>query len=925
MASIFRISLGVLLILIESHYANAQTTYGVTYHFADDTVETSSGKTFSNRLIVQNHGDSAVTLAVTDTAQLTGLIRIPASFALKPGETRSFPVKYIADRHTIKKSVQAIRIGLRAMASQTEVSPPATFYIRLTNVSGLLLETEQPVYYLNQGSNQTQLMLNCSNTGIIPIDFRLVLTEVPEGLEFTGEQLSMALQPGALRQLPFTARNKLSIRQPADFSVTIEAVDAGGKTIASTRIRIQSAGSINTFANAPFGNVTNNMAALRLLSINQHSSIYQMQANGDLDFSRNRSLHYQLQLDYYQQLQGFNAYDTHLSFHSDRMGIKLGNIYENLDYAISGRGGKATYHFNGENHVSLYALQNNYMLVSNVFQQIPGENILAANYAFLKNEKEGRITYLHGRNAFNALDNDQLSGRIPINMKTPNQQLILEAGYSRETFRDESSTKHAVAAGFDYSISANGLQFASNNYYSTPYYTGIRRGLWQSDTRLTKTTADGQIWSARVGLLNNRPQFQGRWYSQRFNAYQNGINTFEIGYSRTVGSVYLTINPYLMQQRLTNGSTALDDNNTEVAWASSAIRTQIGLNYASPNHGFYVHADYGYTYKHSAGASTAPFHSLRINGNYTNPFFGISAFLQLNPYYLSDVFSIAPGASYRLFSVGPNTRFSAWDNKLQVQVSALYSYYGFTNNRNYSLTGSARWQMKNHWAIAADAFYTVTHMRPAFFDTRQFRVGIEKQFSGLTAARGKKLALIYYEDRNNNGMRDAGEPPAPDMTVKIKDKTAFTDGEGRVEFRQMPPGNYTVELLTNGGWAAGAPMHIVVEKNKTIEFPLIKSQVLQGNLIVVGKNYLTTKPVLSGIRIQVADDQGKQQHTLTDADGHYTFYLPPGTYQVSVATADMPFSIENEREHITITDSNTPFELNFKYRDERRRVGVTRF
>lgn len=926
-----------LLLFQWSPQLMGQEIYSVNYHFEQDTLQVLGGKTFSNKLVIHNKTSSDIVLSQASNAILSkGLIQLPDTLILTAGEKRIFPLKYIADKHTIRQNLQDFTVSLQSNNTTLKVQPSASFFVQLGDVNGLLLDTEQPVYYLNQATNQTQLMLSCSNNGLVPISFRLILSEVPEGLEFTGEQMQLNLQPGSKQLLPFTARNRLSSRQIADFTVAIQAMDASGKQLAIKRIRIQSASSISSFfGSAPFGQTPNNTAAFRFLSLNQNNSIYQMQANGDLDFNNNHHLNYQLNLDYYQQLQGINMYDTYLSYQTDRWGLKAGNIYENLDYALGGRGTKATYHFNRTQGLSVYALQNNYMLASQIITGIPGENILAANYIFTKNEMEGRLTYLHSHQSYTGLNRHQMSSRIPIKVGT-NQTLAIEAGYSQESFEDTAGVKHAFSSGLDYSYTKNGYQLSTNNYYSSPYFTGIRRGILQSDTRLLKTTENGKIFSARVNLLNNRPQFQGRRYGYGYIPFKNSIYIYELGYGTDLGAFHIDIKPYLMRQGLTNGRDPFQVG-SDYEWTSTAARTQLNLNYSSSIHSFYIHADYGYTYKNNSDLPPAPFHSFRLNGSYTNPLFGFSAYMQLNPYYLSDAFAMSQDAAYRLYSFGPNTQFSAFKNKLQVQVSAMYSYYGFTNNHNYSVNGNARWILKGNWAITADAFYTLMQMRNpilregdisylnSYFNTTQIRVGIEKQFSSMTSSAGKRLRLLYYEDRNNNGMRDADEQFVNNIMVKIKDKTAFTDQHGQVEFQQMPVGNYSVELLSSKGWNTSQPLSIVLEKNKTIEVPLIRSKVLEGKLLIVGKSYQLTRPILSGIRIQAVDRQGKQHQTLTDVEGHYTFYLPPGSYQLSIETEGMPFSIENAQEKVQIKDSQERHTLNFKYRDERRKVGITRF
>lgn len=919
-------------------YLYAQEPPELIYAFEKDTIIIQPGKTFSNKLVVKNHSKQSILLKMEPASKVSHntLIALPDTIRISPGEQKVFPVKYLADKKTIVENLQHFGVHLKVMNHNVKVASAAYFYTQLADIRTLTLQTEQPVYFLQPTNNQTQLMLNCVNSGLIPISFRLILSEVPEGLEFIGEQMNMTLPPGGRQLVPFTARKKTDSRQASDFSVTFQAVDASGQQLAVHRVRVQSVNSVSSFfSNAPFAQIPNNTAAFRYLSLNQYNEIYQMQANGQLNMANNHNLNYRLNLDYYQQLGGVNLYDTYLSYRNRQFGVKLGNIYENLDYALSGRGTRASYYLNDVDRVSVYALQNNYMLASQIFNDLPNENILAANYNFLRDGKEGRLTYLHSHQSFNALNSHQVSTAIPFKLGEQHN-LKIEAGYSQETFTDTPSTKRAVAGGVDYSITRNGYQFSTNNYYSSPYFTGLRRGILQSDTRILKTTENGQTYSARVSLLNNRPSYQGRRYGYGYLPFQNSIYVYELGYSMSLGSFLLEVKPYLMQQRLRNGTYSLNGA-SQPRWRSSAIRSQLNLSYAAPVHSFYLHADYGYVYESTTPMAPDPYHSIRINGSYINPLFGVSTYIQINPYYLSDLFANANDAAYRLYSIGPNTNFTIFKNKLQVQLAAMYNYYGFTNTHNYSVNGSARWQLKGNWAIAADVFYTVMKMRTAVpaevgfsyirssFDTRQIRIGIEKQFAAMHASNGKKLRLIYYGDMNNNGNRDEDESYVADLMVKINDQTAVTDNSGQAEFQHMPIGNYTVDLVSTKGWISTEPVSIVLNKNKTIEVPLTQTRMLLGRMQVIGKNYQSTAPPLSGIRLTATDSQGRQYQTLTDQEGKYTFYLAPDIYKITIETEDMPFSIENKVEQINMNAVQEKYILDFKYRDQRRKVGIKKF
>lgn len=73
---------------------------------------------------------------------------------------------------------------------------------------------------------------------------------------------------------------------------------------------------------------------------------------------------------------------------------------------------------------------------------------------------------------------------------------------------------------------------------------------------------------------------------------------------------------------------------------------------------------------------------------------------------------------------------------------------------------------------------------------------------------------LVWEDRNNNGLVDAGEPGLPDIPVRLYDltdtllMTTTTDANGNYRFSGLLPGDYIVEIVVPPGYSSstgGAP------------------------------------------------------------------------------------------------------------------------
>ena len=918
----------------------------VKYAFVRDTIAIKGGETFANSLKVSNAYSQKVVLKNTEKG-VKGMLSVPDSMVLSAGETKTFPVKYIADRQTIKSNIQVFSVKLVSVQPGLDVQQSAGFMTQLSDVSGLTIGTEDNEIYLSQLSNQAQVMVRVANNGFVPVTFRLLLSGIPDGLEFTGQTMSLTLQPGAQQLLPFLARNKTGARNSSDYTVTIRALDGGNNELALKILRIVSVTSARRMGlnNDQYGSGLPNTLALRYVSNNVNSSFYQLQSTGLVKTGKQSSLEYNLNADQYVQrdVKGTNIYNTYLDYQAKKWGVKVGNLYENLDYSLSGAGVKASLKFKDNEILSFYGVETNYQLLSQFKNVIPGAKIFALDYN-LKQPKEGdrRLTLLHGHDPFRGVDVNQLSMKSDFKFGG-GQTLGFEGGYSLEDqYAQQASPKQGYAAGLNYLAEGEHFSFVGTGYYSSPYFTGLRRGLLQADARLTHTLSKTSSLSARVSILSSDPKYQYQ-ASEIFNpaVNKNQQFTYELGYSTKAGNFYFGVNPYYLEQHLVS-NTFLTLPPSVADWRSSSLRLATNFNYNGNNKSFSLNADYGYTYMNSSSIPPAPFHSLKINANYTMPVVGFTSYIQINPFYLTDALSLTTtNAKYRLYSLGPNVHFSGLKNRLSFQLGGMFNYYGFTKITSYTATGNLRYMIKGHWTITGDMQYTQTRqeilngvIEPLVnqpyqvsnlaYNNRQIRIGIEKQFGGKGDAALKKMELTYYEDHNNNGQRDGNEPAISGVLVKINGEAALTNSKGTVEFNNMKKEAYTVAVTNTKGWSLQEPTTVFLDKNKKLEIPLVRTQALNGHLKVTASKYLEAKPALSGIRVNAVDGNGQIHQTYTDDQGAFCFYLPRNDYTVYIETEGLPFSIENGKEKVAL--KGLPVDrLTFIYKDERRKVGVTHF
>lgn len=933
-------------LLCFSNVTAYQALAQVKYTFTRDTLGIKGGETFSNFLKVSNPYSENITLVQDPRSKpLTrGLLSLPDTLRLKAGESRAFPLKYIADRQTITSNIQVFTVSLMALKPDIQVLPSAAFKAILTDVSGLTIGTEEDEVYLSQLTNQVQVVVRCANNGFVPLTFRILLTGIPDGLEFTGQTMNLTLQPGTQMLLPFLARNK-SANAAVDFTVTMQAMDESNHQLAMKVIRVLNVTSARRMSSSGSqqGNALPNTVSLHYASLNRGSSYYQLQANGKVNMGEGSTLEYRLNADDYHQpgATGINVYNTYVDYQTKKWGLRVGNIYDNLDFQLAGKGVKASAKLNDQSVLSFYGVQNNYFIYNGLNNMVSGGKIFALDYNLEKPGMARRFTFLHSRDPLTGLDANQLTVKSSFR-PGKNETLGFEGGYSLENQSEGGfSAKQGFSAGLNYTLRTDNFQISGNGYYSNPYFTGLRRGLFLLDLRLATPVSENSSLVAHVNIQGNNPKYQSKLVPIfNLGINKNSINIYELAYNLRAGRMYFNIGPYYMDQHLvSNGFSELVPMPTD--WTSRSFRMAANIGYSGSIHSFSLTADYGYTFLNTSEKPPAPFQSVKITGNYNMPVFGLTGYLQFNPFYLSDALSSTGNQRYRLYSIGPNVHFSAFKNSLSFQFGGMYNYYGFTSSNSYSANGNFRYLMKGHWAITGDVQYILTkqNMLPLFYnpelnttsildrqsyDNRQLRIGIEKQFGRQGSGSSKKLTLAYYEDRNSNGQRDPGEALVAGILVKINNEAALTNSKGEVTFTDMKKEAYVASVTNTKGWSLQEPTSVFLDKNKRIEVPLVKTQALNGCVKPVASKYLNAQSAPAGIRVTAIDAGGRKYQTLTDDRGEFCFYLPRNNYTVYVETEGMPFSIENGKEEVSLTGKPIAL-LTFMYKDEHRKVGVTRF
>lgn len=890
---------GLLLILFFlagiCHHACAQHK-DVDYFFVTDTVITSFGKTFSNKLKVINYTSAPLTLFKTQAPPDGALIGVPDTITLAAGGMQLYPVKYF----TSAKLTYKVSFTTDA---KVLLQDSAVFHVKMDDPYQVKISTLEPELYLEPQTGSISFRLRCVNDGYLPVRLRLLLNSYPQGLDFEKQTEIMELAAGSRQIITLRAKRLLKGEAP-DFTVNIEAADMEGKVLSAASLKVISLSGVKRLAKGydPYTNLLNNSVELSYVNMNRNTGFLQLRGNGRVLPSGNSRVDYNLNLNYYTRLKSMDAYDTWVSYSNKNFGITAGNIAENLDYPMYGRGVKASAFLNEKNAVDLYYVNNSYLLFSGMQPQGGHTNTYAASYRYGKaEEKNARISFIHNN------ETNLINGEATV-LSSEQQRLTLSAGFSYE------NSQAGYALGGMYTIQKGRWGLNLDNYASTGYYSGMRRGVIQLEERFRYTLDSLTGAYIRYSLLKNDPRYLSAGWPA-FNS-NNQVAVYEIGMSRKMHAFSVTLYPYLLSQHL-------DDNYfTGTKLHSFSTRLALDLGYSHGWAMLALNTDYGYTKSNHPGMQNG-YHSLRISANFSAPHWGISARMQNNPYYLQEELQPVTNKKYRQYSIGPNVRMKALRQRMEVSLSA------YINNNNYahgwmsSMDAQVKYSMGKTWQLSAQVFHNGYSNLKNSAGT-QLRIGILKNFASANAPGLKKLELTFFGDSNSNGIRDNDEQPVEGVIAAIAGTVAVSNKKGRIVLYNLEKGEKTVQVKEGKGWNLPVPLDVSLQRNTSINVPLVKSGKLSGRLVPVAQKYITREPALEGIRVIATDALHRTFLSVTNENGEFYFSLPAGRYIIHVETAGQQFSVTDPRKEVMVNELNNSI-LTFQWLDERRKTEVKRF
>jgi len=912
-------------VLLNFSFAFAQEKKDIEIHFEKDSLAVEKGATFTNFIVIENKSSEEITIkTITPQENYPGLLFYPKNeFTLGVGQSKNLPLKFIANVDFMKLRSNEITFNVSYSTPTIAKTESIAFFVKKEENNNIAIYTATYENFINPAVPQSSILLIVENQGYSKRTVKIDLQSIPDGLEMMPIQQTLSLE-GLEKQ---TVEIKIRVRKQnmlyPEFNINATATDLlDNKIVGSNTLYVVILSHDRQIAR---GNESVSGSNFAEMSYNENSSGFnflQLRGNAAFQVTENLNSRFNMGADYY--LDGrYNLYDTWLELERKNTVLRVGNINSNdYDYPVFGRGGKVSTKFGENKQVEVLALENNYNLYGTYINQTKGSSMVGTKYSF-GNAKSfnGKVSYLFAHDPRFSIDT-HVANAVTSFVINNKHVIRTEAGISHEKglVNNDEKAGASVAANYEGKIGLWDIQ--SVNSLATKGYAGIKRGSFFSNQRIGRQISASQ----RVFIQYQNSQVQPEFISFQnasilpettgnLRYYFNSTESLGTGYQFSENNWIFLLSPKIENQKTANFYSAQE---------LFSYRLEANISTTLGAHGLNLMGEYSYSKENSKADW---FNSFRTTLSYRYKSFSINGTAQwnannvfdLNSYYNTD----RNFANYNVYS---SYNFQMLNHNLIGSFSAGTSYSELYKNLNSNLSGNLEYKVSPSWSTTGYfnvSSYKSTAEYAGSGSYYQFRVGVKKNFASATALGNHKVAFQLFEDKNFNGLLDAGEPVLGNEIVKLDNFVAMTDKNGKVVFQNVPDGIYTMKVNESAGARLMTDPVIMVYKNINRKVGLVKNIKVSGKLKEIKQAYDVLETEVTGIVVYAKSEDGTVYTAVVNQNNEFEFFLKDGTYTLYIENDKYSYIQPNQT--IQVTKEGYPDTVVFEYKKKDTTIKVKKF
>lgn len=906
------------LSLVATYLPSAARQNNVTVHPSKSHINVTNEELVNVIVRINNHRTDSLqgtfSIAVPEEIQLAS--KRSLNLQLSPGDSTFISVRLFVTRKANAGKAHTVRLvvhnGDQHIAeSHLRISVAVKKDVSLT---GLL-----PDVMLESINDSLTIPVRINNSGNSTQRIN-VLAQFPGR---SGESQNTELNLAAYRDTIIRFRKAVDrhLLDPSGSRITIIGMYQSGEIFGMAYTHIQSARNMRNYHAESVLNRydDNNAISLGGQNLGNRNEAYTLTGRGSIVMP-DGSVRFNLDATAWKN----NTYspsmvrNTWIDVQRGNIGIRAGNISRSSEINLIGRGVSASFHDTA---------RNNFYEAGYISSN---PNLIGSYYGFFPAGEAAWGSIRHRQKAWQLQSSVVYETNPLLNAKSylvSNEFAIVGLKDIKVTSFVNFSHQQTLRAvqvskfGFATSLLATGqsgkLHFNSTNFYSSPYYAGIRRGSLMISNRVTWFGDLSTLWGS-FAYQNYKPGSLQQAFLPRYGYLraEAGISKkpFE-GFTFSAGPRYTSEHNNAYQMPGTFGRMSLQ------AWGIAG-----SINYALSETQFLSGEFESGIYRVSPGTITK-LHT-RTSINYQHRIFHLNAIYQAGNFYIGDVANnlLSADKQNRMLSLTPTLNHHLFRNKTHVTAGVSYLYSSLTGT-NSLFTG----RLDQEIGPATTLFMGINHNRfkyaDGLYNYNMIEAGITQKLARMRVGmRDHTLAVTLFNDHNRNNEFDEGDTYANDQTIYINEAIFTTRKDGTVTYKKLPTGDYRISIPGRNGWYT-PEQTIVVNKKTRMMIPLHRTGIVKGRIVYnAGEFSYEILRNLAGITILATHENGKTYTTRTNIDGAYIFYMPAGEYTIVVDKESLQPEVEPAFDSKTVTvDPQNIRTLDLELNVKTRRLETKKF
>lgn len=959
----------LMAVLCSSSFAQLRSLDATQFEvaFTKAEVEFLNTEMVSNPLKVVNKskGEVQVTLDIGAPPNWKALSSSTRAYTLSPGDTIYIPIRLVPGAGIIGNTKYAINVVLRD--NDGFALGFSSFYCFTKKITEWEMSVlpEDKIYFKN-GQNEGEFQVNLMNVGNYKEDFQLWI----KGSE--REDIILMDSAGNIIKQP-NYEVKLNAGEDTTLSFTVKpsTIRRNFKTVSMTSHRPNSEDDEKRFrlyamsqeANLMDKNSQKRGAKVDFISLANESAVspygsdylplvvetqiqnilsdysyMSMNLRGIKQFNNQKRLIYFTQLLYsqnYFNTQFFKNSPWYIGYFENNWDVQVGLVTgRTIGLPSSGRGISANYKFNEQHKIGAH-----YTRSPHLFGQARIQSI-GAYHEYTGSKLRVTSSFTRYLDSLTNANSSVLSSRANFRIANSHNIGVLGA-FSNSVYTDTNARINGFMAGLSYSgqYFQDKLRGTLSSRYSSKAFGQSSSQRFNVNTRLTYD-------------INNIWQVQGI-------SSVNVNNRYLSRFSDTVASEFMTANNRINFAARTDKGLIQPgifyDINKQVAYNNHY--RGLAINYSVFNfsrntlYNFSVKAGYNKPlnfpeiseYFSTQLSLLMRIRTLSFNFRY---FYGPT-----NPQVLiSNVTSTYP----QQFRASGQYQYLFKNTHFVLQTGCNYTYNNLINGHSVSLFPEFFFFSKDGWRLSVNANYSFTssnfqkktqalniirnletgNVGPTISNTMRFGATIRKEF-GIPIPFSKKknydINFVSFYDLNGNHEHDKDEPTIENVVLTIGDNQVITNINGESKLKNLPSGFYSIGVMplsAINGWFPEMEDSIFVGENQTVFVPFSKGVKVSGRIMIdLDERTRGADEVFDLSNIKITAVNGKAYNTLSSMDGSFEFYLPNGTYTISLDenVLTSKYQLMQNNLEITLNRDLENLFITFFIVEKRRSINIKKF